>query len=423
MGEFTRRDFVRTTAVAGFAAAALPGLGAFAAGRDRLGVGVIGCGGRGSGAAINALEANESTEIVAMGDLFPDRLDHSFNGLSQHEFFGDRVKVGERRFSGFDAVDRVLAADGVDMVILATPPAFRPQHFDAAIRAGKHVFMEKPAAVCPAGCRLVIDAAARAEAANLSVVAGTQRRHEISYVEAMNRIADGAIGDIISARCFWNQGGLWVHERNPSYSDVEWQLRNWLYFCWTSGDHICEQHVHNIDIVNWAMGGPPREAYAMGGRQTRTAEKYGNVFDHFASELDYGDGRHALSFCRQQDGTEARVQEDITGTAGTASLRPRHATLTGATPWKFSGKYVNPYLQEHIDLIASIRGERTYLNEGKQVAESTLTAIMARMSAYSGKRVTWEQAMSSKLDLMKPSLEFGDLAIEPVPTPGETPLI
>ncbi len=422
---WTRRDFIKASAGASVGAAVLP---AFASrwtngGADTVRVGVIGCGGRGTGAAYNALEAHPSTRIVAMADLFPDRLAGSLGWLADSEDFAGRVDVGDRRFTGFDAYQKLLALDEVDLVILATPPGFRPIHFKAAVDAGKHVFMEKPVAVDPAGVRTVIEAAERAKARRLSVVAGTQRRHERCYREAMRRLGDGAIGEIHSARCAWNQGGLWVHERTPEQSDMEWQCRNWLYFCWLSGDHITEQHVHNLDVINWAMGGPPVRAYGMGGRQTRTDEKYGNVYDHFAVEYEYEGGRRCLSFCRQQDGTDGRVEESIYGTSGTLTSRPGYAVIDGASPWRFDQPNGNPYADEHVHLLASIRGDGPYLNEARQVAESTLTAVMGRMSAYTGKAVTWEQAIRSELDLSPPAYAFGDLVVRPVPQPGRTPLI
>lgn len=423
--DWTRRDFIRTAAGTGIAATVLP---SFAAGwtnggADTVRVGVIGCGGRGTGAAFNALEAHPSTRIVALADLFPDRLEGCRGHLTNSEDFAGRVDIGDRAFTGFDAYTRLLALDGIDMVILATPPGFRPVHFRAAVEAGKHVFMEKPVAVDPAGVRTVIEAAEKARARKLSVVAGTQRRHETCYLEAMKRLRDGAIGEIHSANCAWNQGGLWVHERRPEYSDMEWQCRNWLYFCWLSGDHITEQHVHNLDVINWAFGSHPVRAYGMGGRQVRTDAKYGDIYDHFAVEYEYPDGRRCLSFCRQQDGTDGRVEESVFGTNGTLTSRPGYAVIDGANPWRFAGRNGNPYADEHANLLASIRGDGPYFNEARQVAESTLTAIMGRMSSYTGKRVTWEQAINSRLDLSPPAYAFGDLPVGEVPTPGRTPLI
>jgi predicted dehydrogenase len=422
---WTRRDFIKTAAGTSLAATVLPSFasGWTNGGADTVRVGVIGCGGRGTGAAVNSLESHPSTRIVALADLFPDRVRGSHDYLANSEDFADRVDVGERIFTGFDAYQRLLALPDVDLVILATPPGFRPVHFEAAVNAGKHVFMEKPVAVDPAGIRTVIAAAEKAKAQKLSVVAGTQRRHERCYRAAMEQLADGAIGEIHSARCAWNQGGLWVHERKPGYTDMEWQCRNWLYFCWLSGDHITEQHVHNLDVVNWAMGDHPVRAYGMGGRQIRTEAKFGDIYDHFAIEYEYPDGRRCLSFCRQQDGTDGRVEESIYGTKGTLTSRPGYAVIDGDSSWRFAGANGNPYADEHAHLLASVRGDGPYLNEAKQVAESTLTAIMGRMSAYTGKSVTWEQAMTSKLDLSPPEYAFGDLPVGPVPMPGRTPLI
>ncbi len=425
MSDWTRRDFIRTAAGTGIAATVLPSFasGWTNGGADTVRIGVIGCGGRGTGAAYNALEAHPSTRIVAMADLFEDRLNGSLGWLTESEDFAGRVDVGERKFVGFDAYRQLLSQKDIDLVILATPPGFRPMHFEAAVNAGKHVFMEKPVAVDPAGVRKVIAAAERAKAQKLSVVAGTQRRHEPCYLEAMKRLRDGDIGKVVSARCAWNQGGLWVHDRKPEYTDMEWQCRNWLYFCWLSGDHICEQHIHNLDVVNWAMDAHPTSAYGMGGRQVRTDAKYGNIFDHFAIEYEYPDGRQALSFCRQQDGTDGRVEETIFGTSGSMTTRPGYAVIGDGSSWRFSGNNGNPYVHEHVDLLASVRGDGPYLNEGVRVAHSTLTAIMGRMSAYTGKRVTWEQAMNSALDLSPSEYAFGDLAVRPVPEPGRTPLI
>lgn len=426
MQDWTRRDFVKTSAILG-ASALVPS--AFAAGLNRriddtIRVGVIGCGGRGTGAAFNALEAHPKVQIVALADLFEDRLKGSYGYLADNEDFGPRVNVDPaHQFVGFDAYKQLLAIDNIDYVILATPPGFRPMHFDAAVRAGKHVFMEKPVAVDPAGVRKVIDAGARARQQALSVVAGTQRRHEDSYLALMQRVNDGELGDIVSASCYWNQGGLWVHERQPHYSDMEWQCRNWLYFAWLSGDHICEQHIHNIDVINWAKDGPPVRATGMGGRQVRTDTKYGNIFDHFSIEYEYADGMTMQSMCRQIDGCAGRVEEVLVGTKGRAVSRPGYAVSTGKADWRFAGENRNPYKQEHVDLIASILGEGRYLNEAKRVAESTLTAIMGRMSAYTGKSITWEQALNSKLDLSPDAYSFSELAVRPVAIPGKTPLI
>lgn len=430
MGEWTRREVIKAGALGagalGAGALVTPALGSKLSWfkPDAIRVGVIGCGGRGTGAAWNALEADPAVKIVAMADLFADRLDGSLNHLSNEAAWEGRIDVPmERRFVGFDAYKHLLAKTDADYVVLATPPHFRPIHFDAAVRAGKHVFMEKPVAVDPAGIRKVIAAGRMADEKGLSVVAGTQRRHESSYLGAIEQVRAGRIGEVVSARCYWNQGGLWVHERQAGESDMEWQCRNWLYFCWLSGDHICEQHIHNLDVINWVMGGPPVSCTGMGGRQVRTDEKYGNIFDHFAIEYEYGDGMSVLSMCRQIDGCVGRVEEVVHGSRGTLVTRPGYAEASGQSPWRFEGRNENPYMVEHRDLIASIRGSGERLNESERVAESTLTAIMGRMSAYTGRTVTWEQAMGSELDLSPVAYEFGSLPVRPVPTPGRTPLI
>ena len=425
----TRRDAMKTAAALGATALVAPAFGAMAARRAdaTLRVGVIGCGGRGTGATINTLEADSGTRIVALADLFPDRLNNSLGRIerkAEESGWAGRVAVAEEhRFTGFDAHEKLVALPDVDMVILATPPGFRPAHFQSATNAGKHVFMEKPVAADPAGVRTVLAAARVADEKGLSVVAGTQRRHQDNYLELMDRLQNGEIGDVISARCYWNQGGLWVKEQQPDQTDMEWQCRNWLYFCWLSGDHITEQHVHNLDVINWVKGGPPTKAVGMGGRQVRTEAKYGNIFDHFAIDYEYDDGTPLLSMCRQIDGCQGKVQEDIVGTKGTATARPGLSWIHGSdgNKWRTRGSE-NPYVTEHKTLINSIRGLAARLNEAERIAHSTLTAIMGRMSAYTGKEVTWDQALNSELDLTPNRLAFGPTAVAPVPIPGTTPL-
>jgi predicted dehydrogenase len=414
----TRREFLKTSAAASTAAllaASFP-VGVHAQGSDTLKVGVIGCGGRGTGAAVNCADSAPGVKITALGDLFKDRLDACHGYLQQ---LGDRLDAPPaRQFVGFDAYRQVLAED-VDLVILATPPGFRPLHMEAAVAAGKHVFAEKPVAVDPAGVRRVIRAAEAAKEAGLGIVAGTQRRHQTSYLETIRRIRDGAIGDVVAAQCYWNQGGLWAHARKSVYSDMEWQVRNWLYFTWLSGDHIVEQHVHNLDVMNWILGSPPLKAIGMGGRQARTEPIYGNIYDHFAVEYEYPGGVRVHSMCRQIDGSASRVGERIVGTAGIANPA---GTITGAESWDFEEDPNNPYVQEHTDLIHSIRSGQP-LNEGKQVAQSTLTAILGRMSAYTGKEVTWDFALNSKLDTLPTEWGFHSHPVDGVAVPGRTPLL
>jgi predicted dehydrogenase len=253
-------------------------------------------------------------------------------------------------------------------------------------------------------------------------VAGTQRRHQKSYLEIMKRIKDGDIGTITAARCYWNQGGLWSHEHKKEWSDLEWQIRNWLYFTWLSGDHICEQHVHNIDAVNWALDGHPVRAVGMGGRQVRTAPRFGHIFDHFAIDFEYPGGVHCMSMCRQIDGCEQNISEVIVGTRGTSITDDwrRHYEIKGEKPFKFPrGGNNRPYVQEHADLIKSIRSDKP-LNELKRIAESTLTAIMGRMTAYTGKAISWDDALASKESLMPDKVDFKEsIPVPPVAVPGQ----
>ncbi len=426
----SRREFVKSSAI--LSAAAMAGglswtagsaYGASGRGMGRLKVGVIGCGGRGTGAAANMLEASPDVEIIALGDMFPDKMKGAREGLAGlGTDRAARAQVPDDKvFIGFDAYQKVLA-QGPDIVILATPPHFRPIHLAAAIEKGCHVFMEKPVAVDPAGVRSVIESAKKAQEKKLCIVTGTQRRHEKSYLEAMNFVKEGALGKLTSARCYWNQGGLWMNPRQPQWSDMEWQLRNWLYFTWLSGDHIVEQHVHNLDVVQWVMGANPVRCWGMGGRQVRTDPAYGQIFDHFAIEYEYPNGVTAQSYCRQIEGTTDRVEEVFIGSEGTLLTAPGRGVLTGSKSWKFTGQNPNPYVQEHRDLLAAIQGG-AYLNEGQRIAESTMVAVMGRMAAYTGKVVTWEQAMNSKLDLAPAKYEMGPLPVPPVAVPGKTPLV
>ncbi len=408
----TRRDFLATTAAVG-ATFVAPGFLRASQGRSTIRVGLIGCGGRGTGAVMDAVGTGEDVVLYAMADVFEDRLAGSANYLKEQ--LKERYQVEGRRFVGFDAYKAVMEQD-LDVVILTTPPGFRPAHLSAAIEAGKHVFMEKPVAVDGPGIRQVLEAADAARQRGLNIVAGTQRRHDVAYREAMERIHAGAMGDVVAAYCYWNQGGLWMNPRKPEWSDMEWQLRNWLYFTWLSGDHIVEQHVHNLDVVNWAMGSHPVKAMGVGGRQVRTDPAYGHIYDHFAIEFEYENGVRMLSMCRQQEGTASRVAEHLVGTKGTSNA---NTWIQGEQPWRFDGERPNPYVEEHRHLIQALRGG-SYINEGRQVAESTLTAILGRMAAYTGQEVTWEQALNSKENLMPEKLEFGPLPVPPVAMPGKT---
>ena len=431
----TRRQFLQTSAAAAAALGTLhSGLpAAFAAGSDKLRVGLIGCGARGVGAAMNCVLSTPGVEIVALGDVFADRVNAAFKRLKDNNAgkewscsrewkHADQVKATpETCFTGFDAYKKVLAA-GVDMVILAGPPHFRPQQLKAAIEAGKHVFMEKPVAVDPAGIRANIAASDLAKQKQLAIVAGTQRRHEARYVETMKRIRDGAIGEILAAEAYWNGGCVrhygFYHKPEPAWSPMETMMRNWYFYSWLSGDHIVEQHVHNLDVVNWAMGGPPVEALGVGGRQWRTEPEYGNIFDHFGVRYRYANGAILVSTCRQIDGTKPLVDEGLVGTKGKAAA----GRIEGANAFRFEGNNPNPYEQEHADLIQSIRDGKP-LNEGRTVAEATLTAIIGRMSAYTGQPIRYEWALKdSELDLTPEEIRKNGYQLGPAPKVPPAPL-
>ena len=391
--KLTRRELLKGSAAAAVALV-LTGTAAplaHAQGSDTIRVGVVGCGGRGSGAANDCVNSSQGVKIVALADSFGDRL----KGLK------GKFNVPDNRcFVGLDAYKKLMAIDEINLVILATPPGFRPPQLAEAIKRGKNVFMEKPVAVCPAGIKKVIEASELATQKALAIVAGTQRRHQAEYVETMKRIHDGAIGDIVSAQCYWNMGGLWVNERQSGQGDVEWQIRNWLYFTWLSGDHICEQHVHNLDVINWAFDDViPEQVHGVGGRQYRTDEKYGNIFDHFGVEFFYPDDVRTISMCRQIEGTQGNVSERVVGTKGSTNCA---GVIRGENAWRYRGPRTSPYVQEHTDLIKSVR-EGKPLNEGKRIAESTLCAIMGRESAYSRQQFKTSWFMNRcTLDLLPP---------------------
>ena len=426
MTDVTRRRFIGTTAAAS-AAVAFP-FGVRLHGSDVIRVGVIGCGGRGTGAARDCMRGADGVEIVAMGDLMADRLAQSretlAKAIAETPALAPKFKVADEKcFTGFDAYQKVIDS-GVDLVILATPPGFRPAHLAAAVAAGKHVFTEKPVAVDAAGIRSVLATYEAARQKNLGIVAGTQRRHQFEYLEAIKRIRDGAIGKVTSGQVFWNQGGLWSREKQAGWTDAEWQIRNWLYFTWLSGDHIVEQHVHNIDVANWVMGAHPVKATGVGGRQFRTEPKYGHIYDHFAIDFEYPDGARVMSMCRQIEGTRGKVGEHFIGSAGSAGMNGSFY-VTGSKAWKYERPQTNrppsPYVQEHTDLVASLRAGKP-LNELKQVAESTLTAIMGREAAYTGQEVTWEEMLNAQQTLGPSPVSFRELAVPPVPMPGRTKL-
>ena len=417
--EVSRRDFIKASAAVSMAAVLGGQERLFAAGSDKIRVGLIGSGGQGTRDTISCLNSAPNVELVAMCDIFRDRLDGSLETLKKE--VGEKVKVTEDTcFVGFDAYKNVIASD-VDLVVIVSPPHFHPQHVKAAIEAGKHVFVEKPAAIDPVGIHSIIASSELAEKKGLSIVAGTQRRHNAPHLEVMKRIHRGDIGEIIAAQCYYNIGqmvGYWTYYEKGGMSDMEWQYRNWPWYTWLSGDHIVEQHVHNLDVMNWALQAHPVQAMGMGGREVR---KLGNVFDHFAVEYEYPNGVRVLSMCRQIEGCSIREGERFVGTKGIAH---GSGVIEGQNPYKFEGEFTDPYVQEQIDLIAGIRAGKP-LNHGRRLAESTMTGIIGRMSAYTGRALKWDWAMNaSKLDYTPPAYDFNiDLPAAPVPVPGKTKLV
>jgi myo-inositol 2-dehydrogenase / D-chiro-inositol 1-dehydrogenase len=407
---------------------------AFAANADTLRVGLIGCGGRGTGAANNALRADPNTILTAMADVFEDRLNNSLQSLTKEH--GDRVKVDpDHRFVGFDGYRKVIDS-GVDVVLLATPPGFRPYHLKAAVAAGKHVFSEKPMAVDAPGVRTVLEVAEQARRKRLALVSGFCWRYNAGERAIMQRIHDGAIGQPLSLQNTYNTGPIWVNRRRPEWTDMQYQMRNWYYYGWLSGDHITEQAVHSLDKMAWAMQDvPPERCVAHGGRQVRTGDEFGHIFDHFSVVYEYENGARGYHFCRQQPGCANDNSDYFIGSNGVARI---HAfgplVISGANPWRFRGDRPDMYQVELDEMIASIRAG-TPINDGVWMAHSTLLAIMGRMAAYTGQIVTWEQALHSNEDLVKFALKQDDrpgdprfdwdlnLRVPPVAMPGRTPLV
>jgi predicted dehydrogenase len=409
---------------------------AHAAGSDEIKVALIGCGGRGSGAANQALSTEGKTKLVAMGDAFRDRMDSSLRELqNQHK---DKVQVPEEnKFVGFDAYKKAIAL--ADVVILATPPGFRPIHFEEAVRQGKHVFMEKPVATDAPGVRKVLAAAAEAKKKNLKVGVGLQRHHQMGYLDTIKRINDGAIGDIVNMRVYWNDGGVWVKPRQPGQTEMEYQMRNWYYFNWLCGDHINEQHIHNLDVANWVLtqqeGATPEDqahplrCHGMGGRQVRTGKEYGEIFDHHAVEYEYKSGARVFSQCRHIRGCWSSVSEHAAGTKGNADVGGHR--ITGPNAWRMErGGAKDAYQQEHDDWFDAIRNDKPY-NEAFRGAYSTMTSIMGRMATYSGVVVDWNEALNSEASLMPKSFDWNSQPLVlpdengfyPIAMPGSTKVV
>ncbi|MDR8392540.1 Gfo/Idh/MocA family oxidoreductase [Aliifodinibius sp. S!AR15-10] len=436
--KISRRDFVKTSsslAAGGLLLGSLPvGAGAYAGGTATLKIALVGCGGRGTGAARQALSTGDGVQLVAMADAFRDRLDESFETLNK-VFDDEPEKLNvpeEHKFVGFDAYKNAIEL--ADVVILATPPGFRPDHFEAAIQADKHVFMEKPLATDAPGVRKIMEAGKMADQKGLNVVVGLQRHYQNSYREVINRINDGAVGDIVSGQVYWNSDGVWVRERQPHQNEMEFQMRNWYYFTWLCGDHIMEQHIHNIDVANWFIGEYPESAQGMGGREVRTGSNHGQIFDHHFVEFTYPSGAVIASQCRHQPNTMSRVAEFFQGTKGTIDTSGDRGILKswdGETLYDHNADTdPNPYQQEHDELFAAIRNG-DHINDTEYGAKSTLTALMGRMATYSGEVINWEDALNSPKSLMPekygweetPPVVPNEDGKYPVPVPGKTEVI
>lgn len=450
----SRRQFLASSALAIGTTVAAPSAWtrmAHAAGSDEIKIGLVGCGARGTGAAAQAMSTG-AVKLWAMADAFEDRLQTSLKNLTRgqkgrydtptHQGFGGKVDVPpERQFVGLDAAEKLIAS-GVDVVVMAQPPGFRPKHFEAAVKANKHVFMEKPLATDAPGLRRIIAAGEEAKRKGLKVGVGLQRRHEPRYVDTIKRLQDGAIGTLLCLRAYWD-GGPPAKQPFPrtGLTEMQYQLRNWYFFTWLSGDHIVEQHIHNLDVCNWLMNAHPVEAQGMGGRQVRTGKEWGQIFDHHFVEFTYADGTKMFSQCRQMLGCWDSVTEHAMGTKGTADISrgliqdrlAQSLATAGAAGTTAKGKKrrqppsVNSYQTEHDALFDAIRKNEPY-SEVEPGALATMTAILGRMATYSGKVVTWDEAFNSKLSLLperiawdaNPAVLPGADGFYPVAVPGVT---
>ena len=429
----SRRDFVKQSTMLAGGIMAMPlvsNAGYFHSVDDTIKVALIGCGGRGTGAAVQALSTKQNVKLVAMADAFRDRLDGAYKSLIDGEEGNvkDRVAVTEEtKFVGFDAYKQVIPL--ADVVIIATPPGFRPIHFEEAINQGKHVFMEKPLGTDPAGVKKILEVAQVAKKKKLNVVVGLQRHYETSYLELYKRVQDGMIGDITSGQVWWNNDGVWVRPRTPEQTEMEYQMRNWYYFNWLCGDHITEQHIHNLDVMNWFKGAYPVKAQGLGGRQVRTGKEYGEIYDHHYVEYHYADGSIMNSQCRHIKGTYAIVDEMLVGTKGVVKCGAAEISSKGKSLYKFDkSKKNDAYQSEHDELFAALAKGEYKFADADNGAKSTLTSIMGRMATYSGQIIEWDKTLNSGLsiqptkyafDAPPPVLPDAD-GFYPIATPGVT---
>ena len=431
--KYSRRRFVKHSSLLAGSLMAAPLLSHarhFATAGETIKIALIGCGGRGTGACVQALRTKQNVQLVAMADVFRDRLDSSLKNIEKElKDSKDRIAVREdHKFIGFDAYKDAIAA--ADVVILTTPPGFRPIQFEEAVNQGKHIFMEKPVATGPAGIKRVLAAAQKAKANKQNVVVGLQRRYQTSYRELIKRVQDGMIGDITGAQAWWNSGGVWVHPRKPEWNEMEYQMRNWYYFVWLCGDHICEQHIHNLDVINWAMDSYPVKAQGMGGRLVRKGPEHGQIFDHHYVEFHYGNGALLNSQCRHMPNTMSKVDELLVGTKGKVFCgEARIEDLDGKTLYQFDRSKDNqPYQNEHDELFAAVAEGRFKYWDAERAAKSTMTAIMGRMATYSGQVIEWDKAMDVDLKLLMDKYGFEETppvvpdadGHYPVAVPGKT---
>ena len=436
----SRRNFLKTTSAAATAGALLGSLNAVQAAHvsydETVRIGMIGCGGRCTGAADQAMNTEGPTKLIAMCDAFEDRLQGSLKTLNRkHE--GKIDVPAERQFVGFEGYKQLLETD-IDLVLIATPPGFRPVHFKAAVEAGKHVFAEKPVAVDAAGVRSFLETAKEAKKKDLLVQIGLQRRHERAYMETIDRLQNGAIGDIVAARAYWNGGGVWTRNRQPGQTEMEYQMRNWYYFNWLCGDHITEQHIHNLDVINWLMGGAPVKAQGQGGRQVRTSKEHGEIYDHHMVEFTYGDTPYGndtvmLSQCRHIQKCWNKVDEFAHGSKGSCHIGgAKIFDAKGNLTWEYGSGGRGGHQQEHHDLFADFRGGKRP-NEAEYGAMSTMTSILGRMATYSGQEISMKDALASEV-VISPIDKFTSMTDTPpvlpnddmtynIPMPGETKVL
>ncbi len=417
----SRRSFLRTGSATLASVAAAPYLGAQTkqpGGSELLKVGLVGCGGRGTGAASEALRADKNVKLVALGDVFSDHLESALKSLEGEADLKGKIDVpAERRFVGFDAYKKVIESS--DVVLLCTTPHFRPLHMRAGVEAGKHLFVEKPVAVDGPGVRSILESARIAREKKLNVLSGLCYRYMFAKQAVIERVHGGDIGEIVAMQTTYNTGGLWHRGRKPEWSDMEWQIRNWLYFTWLSGDHITEQHIHSLDKIAWAMKNEyPLKATASGGRVQRTDPMYGNVYDHFNTVYEWKSGVRAFSSCRQWNGASSDVSDQVYGTKGTAHLQTHE--IKGAKAWKWRDEGPDDmYQNEHNALFASIRAGNV-IDNSEYMAHSTLMAIMARMAAYTGQTITLEQALNSSEDLSPREYSWSNNPAPEIAVPGVT---